>query len=348
MVGGGFAGVYAYNDITRYAGLGLSAVPIVEDGMYYGATWEKVAATPDDVQIAPLDPSIIIPGGDSTQPITPIDDDPDAGIMSVPTPQYTDGDWGYDLLTENGETHCVIVSYSGAGGDIVVPATVGGYDVYRFGLFGLTATGTNNEVFNNADLANDSTLTISEGIIQIGACAVANASKFVSVSLPSTLTGIGDRAFVNATGLTGTFIIPDGVTYVGNNVFNGTNYSVMVIPESVTQIGYNVVVESVKTAIVSTDATPSSSYIFRNSSTVESVLNLSTIPYAAGSYNIPGTAVVQDNIGDSFGFIASASIVTTIDNPITPYKSLLYAIPVIILIVGLLIMAGFVIAKRDY
>ena len=124
VLGGGNVGVYAYNDIYTYDGLGLAMNPIIEDGKYYGATWAKPAAepNPDDITITPLDPSIIGGGDAGTNPVVPIviDDpfEPDAGTMAVPTPTYTDGVWGYDLTTVSGVQKAVIVSYSGAGGDI--------------------------------------------------------------------------------------------------------------------------------------------------------------------------------------------------------------------------------------
>lgn len=58
-----------------------------------------------------------------------------------------------------------------------------------------------------------------------------------SVSLPASLTTIGDASFSGCTALTD-IIIPDGVTYIGNNVFSGCSKLKNVkIPVSVQTIG---------------------------------------------------------------------------------------------------------------
>lgn len=227
-VGGGFAGVYAYNDITRYAGLGLELQTTMDGGKITGAYWAKPSA---EELIEPLNPGSITPinpglidGGDvDIQPIDPItiDPEPDVSIMAVPTPTYTDGDWGYDLTTIDGVQKAAIVSYSGAGGDIVVPATVGGYDVYRLGKSKpqITSNVTYN-VFDNATLPSGSSLTLSSGIVQIGRAACYECSNFTGgLYLPDTINEIGINSFFSA-GFTGSLVIPSG-TQIYSNAFNG-------------------------------------------------------------------------------------------------------------------------------
>ena len=202
VLGGGFAGVYAYNNIYTYDGLGLAMNPIVEGGMYYGATWEKQSAdegesNPDDITITPLDPSVIS-GGDDTgiapdNPPIVIDDpfEPDADITAVPTPTYTDGDWGYDLVDNN--THAKIVSYSGTGGGVIeIPSTVGGYTVTELGK----GSSSNYNIF-------DSSVTCTQLVI------------------PSTVTRINQNAFRTCSGLGGELVIPSNVTRVDAYAFRG-------------------------------------------------------------------------------------------------------------------------------
>ena len=57
------------------------------------------------------------------------------------------------------------------------------------------------------------------------------------VSIPSTVTGIGDSAFVTCRSLT-SVVIPDAVTSIGNDAFNfAENLTDVVIPTSLTNIG---------------------------------------------------------------------------------------------------------------
>ena len=269
VIGGGFAGVYAYNDIYTYGGLGLTMHPIIDEetGLYYGAEWYKdnEPVNPDDITINPLDPSIINPG-DSTQPVTPIIDDPgidiidplepDISIMSVPTPTYTDGNWGYDLMTVDGVNKAKIVSYSGSGGNIIVPATIGGYDVYMLGKDAYMSP-----VFDNASISANSTLTISEGIKVIGQYAVygcanftgalifpssleiiksysfINCSNFTSLTLNDGLIEMGQNNFMRCTGFTGQLVIPSTLTAMGQNNFSGcTHFTSLDIRAQLTEI----------------------------------------------------------------------------------------------------------------
>ena len=237
-VGGGFAGVYAYNDITRYAGLGLELQTTMDGGKITGAYWAKPSA---EVLIEPLDPGSIIPinpglidGGDvDIQPIDPItiDPEPDVSIMAVPTPTYTDGDWGYDLMTVSGVQYAKIVSYSGTGGGaITIPAVVGGYNVYEIGK------GVGYTVFDTSLSATD--LIISEGIVSIAARALNGCSGFTgTLTIPSTVTSIGESAFYNCN-FTGTLTIPSTVTTINNYTFYNCKFTgTLTIPSTVTTIG---------------------------------------------------------------------------------------------------------------
>lgn len=244
VVGGGFAGVYAYNNIFRYDGLGLAMQPYYDDdGLFYGGSWSKTAAADTqslnmddslDPSVINLDPSVI----------QPIDDPFNSGmsLMAVPTPSYTDGVWGYDLITVDNVQKAAIVSYSGTGGDIVVPATVGGYDVHRFGKTAPTNTYFSNNVFDNSALSAGSTLTISDGIVEIGSGAVFNAPNLTgSLVIPDSVTSIGGHAFYLCSGFTGSLVIHDSVTSIGQYAFNGCSgfTGSIVIPDSVTSIGRN-------------------------------------------------------------------------------------------------------------
>lgn len=351
-VGGGFAGVYAYNDITRYAGLGLQLQTVMEDGKLTGAYWAKPAAA-DSLSITPFDPGSI-----TIQPLDPgvisLDPEPDASIMSVPTPSYTDGDWGYNLVTEDGIQRCVIVSYSGAGGDIVVPATVGGYDVFRVGKDKPTL-GSYNQVINNSSISAGSNLIISEGIKQIGGTAFVSCTNLATVKLADSIEDIGVEAFKGCTGFTASLnlpanlktigysafenckftnslILPNGLATIGNGAFRGitTMTPLLLVPASVVDLGNQTFsgMFGIKTIIVASDATPAAQ-TYQSMNYVLEVLDLSEYEYVAGSNGISANAVVQDNIGDSAGYIGTAMVPGPSGIP-SSITGLMFAIPIVI------------------
>lgn len=223
---GGFAGVYAYNDMVSLdAGLIMDA-NVTEDYIN-SVRWALQSSIPVE-ETQPFHP--IIPGGFDPGVLNPGVVSPDViddgfvpnevtnpfdingnQIMSVPTPTYTDGDWGYELDGSN----AIIVSYSGAAGAITIPTTVGGYTVTTIGK-----GGSNEMVFNNSTLTG-STLTIPEGIVTINKSAFQGCNRFTgSLVFPSTLRTIGQDAFNGCSGFTGTLTIPALVT-VNRAAFTG-------------------------------------------------------------------------------------------------------------------------------
>lgn len=227
VVSSGFAGVYAYNDIYRYNGLGLNMHPVYdEEGLFYGAYWDSTAP----VELESLNPDVLDPAVIDFDPSI-IDLDPlDPGMQLMgtpPTPTYTDGDWGYDLTAQS---TAKIVSYSGAGGDIVVPSTVGGYTVTEFGKGGSTS----ETVFNNS--VNVTSLTLPEGLTKIGYAACYNLSNLTgTLTLPSTLTRLDNYCFVGCK-FSGELVIPGTVFVMGQDAFNGNNFTSVVISSGVTSL----------------------------------------------------------------------------------------------------------------
>ena len=68
--------------------------------------------------------------------------------------------------------------------------------------------------------------------------AFENCKGFTSLSLPVGLKTIGDYAFCECSGFTGTLTIPEGVTYIGEKAFyNCSGFTSLTIPSSVTKMG---------------------------------------------------------------------------------------------------------------
>lgn len=158
--------------------------------------------------------------------------------MTVPTPTYTSGDWGYDTFIENGTTYARVVSYSGTGGSgvtITIPDTLGGYVVKEVGKGGSYETLWDTTISVGTILA-----PLPSTVTKINNYAFYNGVKFsidVGKILPPNLTYIGDYAFGNGQTYIGELTIPDSVTTIGQYAFQNGFYSKIVIPANVTSIG---------------------------------------------------------------------------------------------------------------
>ena len=170
--------------------------------------------------------------------------------MTVPTPTYTDGDWGYDLITVDGTQKAVIVSYSGTSGvTLNIPATVGGYAVHRVGKSEPQVDWTN--VTEDAPTVINTTLMVTglnfaDGIVEIGHSAFAQCKQINGpIRLPETLVTVGSNAFrgcggqaSESNGINGVLTIPDSVTTIGNYAFRFlTKVHQIIVGANVTKIG---------------------------------------------------------------------------------------------------------------
>ena len=81
-------------------------------------------------------------------------------------------------------------------------------------------------------------VTIPDTVTRIGNNAFAGCSGLRSVEIPDSVTSIGDYAFLHCSALT-SVTIPDSVTSIGYDAFRGCSALTSVtIPDSVTSIGY--------------------------------------------------------------------------------------------------------------
>ena len=81
-------------------------------------------------------------------------------------------------------------------------------------------------------------VTIPNSVTSIGDCAFVGCSGLTSVTIPNSVTNIGDDAFWGCSGLT-SVTIPDSVTNIGDDAFWGcSGLTSVTIHDSVTSIGY--------------------------------------------------------------------------------------------------------------
>lgn len=90
------------------------------------------------------------------------------------------------------------------------------------------------------DVSTNVNLVLEEGITHIGNAAFNGGVNICSeLSIPSSVTSIGEFAFGNCKKMTGGIVIPEGVTSVSKCAFNGDSSlsGELVIPNGVTSIG---------------------------------------------------------------------------------------------------------------
>ena len=131
-------------------------------------------------------------------------------------------------------------AFSGCTGltSITIPSSVTsiGDDAFS-GCTGLTAPVFNSSIFAYLPQNFSGEYSISEGIKQIARSAFYGCSGLTSVTIPSSVTSIGDLAFYGCSGLTSA-TIPSSVTSIGSNAFYGcTGLTSITIPSRVTTIG---------------------------------------------------------------------------------------------------------------
>ena len=121
----------------------------------------------------------------------------------------------------------ILSEYTGEGGSVAVPSTVGGENV--------TAIGTGAFAGNSAITS----VSIPSTVTKIGQEAFLDCTGLKSVSLPSSLQSIGIGSFCGCTSLT-SVDIPSGVKTIGDDAFaDCSSLSTVTIPSSVTSIGEN-------------------------------------------------------------------------------------------------------------
>ena len=131
----------------------------------------------------------------------------------------------------------VIAKYTGAGGDVVIPATIGGKAVVGIGMFAFTG---------NKSLR---TVTIPAGVTSIGEWAFQGCSSLSAISVAPAnkqykdmdgvlFTKDGTALILYPRGGKPVYTIPAGVTAIGDSAFSGcTGLKTVMIPARVTSIG---------------------------------------------------------------------------------------------------------------
>ncbi len=116
-----------------------------------------------------------------------------------------DGEWEYSVSSGT----ATIISYSGTGTEVSVPAKLGGVSVVAV-----------NGLAQNNFKQKITSISFASGIREIGANAFNGYTALTKVSLPDTLQTIGANAFFGCSSLTA-ITLPNSVNKIGNGAFSG-------------------------------------------------------------------------------------------------------------------------------
>ena len=94
-----------------------------------------------------------------------------------------------------------ITGYSGVGGDITIPSTLGGYPVKAIGAY----------AFVNCEQLTS--VSISESVTEIGDCAFFLCVNLGSIYIPANVTKIGNQAFGYCSSLSGIYVDVENICF---------------------------------------------------------------------------------------------------------------------------------------
>ena len=135
-------------------------------------------------------------------------------------------------------------------------------------------------------------ISIPESVTRIGQTAFYGTTRLTSISLPSSVTTIGDRAFSNASSLA-SITLPVGLTAIGTSAFEVTALTSITIPEGVTSLPSFVFSNS--SALTSVSIPSSLTSIDKNSFDGASALTSITVASNNQSYSsIDGVLFSKD------------------------------------------------------
>jgi len=131
----------------------------------------------------------------------------------------------YTYTVSGSPAVATITGYTGAGGAIAIPSTLGGYPTAAIGNYAFEYRTSLTSV------------TIPNSVTTIGEGAFSYCTSLTAVTIPSGVTTIGDRAFSGCTALT-SVTIPNSVTSIGNEAFESCHdLTTVTIGSNVTTIG---------------------------------------------------------------------------------------------------------------
>ena len=149
-------------------------------------------------------------------------------IDDMEIPHCSDLYYIYDDETMTAAVTYAPYKYDSYYGIITIPSSV----IFEGRTYSVRSIG--DSVFTQNDITS---ITIPNSVTTIGNSAFSGCTSLTSITIPYSVTSIGDDAFEGCTGLT-SINIPNSVTSIGKNAFDYcTGLTSINIPNSVTSIG---------------------------------------------------------------------------------------------------------------
>ena len=218
----------------------------------------------------------------------------------------TDGDYTYTV--SGGKA--TITDYTGTGGGVNIPSTLGGNPTVGIGANAFKASAVTSVVIPDSvttigNYAFDrcaalASITIGNGVTSIGTSAFYFDNSLTSVTIPNSVTIIGTTAF-NHCARIASLTIGSGVTTIGNYAFADCYSLTSVnIPASVTSVGSYTFSGCPALTVINVDA--ANPNYASNDGVLYSKNNLTLIQFPcgkAGTFNLPSTVT---SVGYAFAF----------------------------------------------
>ena len=196
----------------------------------------------------------------------------------------TSGDWTYSVS----DNQATITGYSGAGGAVDIPAVVNEISVVKVG-------NGYPPIFGAGDPTVTS-ITIPDSVTSIGEYAFYNCTSLTSITIPDSVTSIGGSAFQDCIGLTNV-TIPDSVTSIAASAFlNCTSLTSVTLPATLFVEGnysdYSLLAEQVRVEKTSIDAFVVNAETAARASGARTIVNVSArVTLGSGQMVTPGFVV---------------------------------------------------------
>lgn len=154
------------------------------------------------------------PSTEATQPTTE-----EISIEEMPTERVPDIQSADDFEFEILDGGAVVTGYTGSLNDVEIPAELGGAPVTEIGFYAFEA---------NYDITS---VTLPDTVTLIGEGAFMDCGSLQSINIPEAVTGIDRGAFVACTSLT-SITLPANVQYVREEAFTACEAMTMLTIEN--------------------------------------------------------------------------------------------------------------------